>query len=109
MQAPSPFSGQRPSVAVGARPLRVRALDPLQLRLPWSHLRPVREHLRHRLPPRRRRPHLLGMCCLHARRWRAALPRMRAHWLERARDAVVAILGRLTLGARAIGAKMPAL
>src|SRR5579859_3686768 len=90
MRQGEPDAGARPvpvkraaaSVTFGA--LYLRALGPLRLRVSRSALRLVGEHVRHRLPARRRWPHPLGLPGLHAWRACAALPRLRADRLERA-------------------------
>ena len=77
-------SGQRPAAAVRVGAVHVRALGALRLLVPWPVLRPVREHVRHRLPAGRGRTGVLGLLPLHARGGEPALPRLRDDRLERA-------------------------
>ena len=79
-----PVPEKRPAATVDFGALHLRALGPLRLCVSRSALRPVREHVRSRVPARRGRPHALGLPGLHARRGCAALSRLRADRLERA-------------------------
>ncbi len=76
--------GKRPATSVTFGVLHLRALGPLRLRMSRPVLRPVREHVRPRLPARRGRPRALGLPKLHIRCGGAAQPRLRVPRLERA-------------------------
>ena len=79
-----PVPGQRSTASVALGALHVHTLGLLRLHVSRPVLRSVREHVRHRLPARRRRPRELGLRELHTRCGGAAQSRMRGDGLERA-------------------------
>jgi hypothetical protein len=76
--------GQRPAASDPFGTLHLHTLGLLRLHVSRPALRSIRDHVRPRLPARRRRPHPLGLRGLHTRSGGVALSRLRADRLERA-------------------------